>query len=79
MSNNKEAKLKAFGELLDVLDILRIQCPWDAKQTNESLRPNTIEETMELCDALIKNNVSEIKKELGDVRFHILCYTKMTD
>ena len=79
MSNNKEAKLKAFGELLDVLDILRIQCPWDAKQTNESLRPNTIEETMELCDALIKNNVSEIKKELGDVLLHILFYAKIAD
>ena len=79
MSNDKEAKLKAFGELLDVLDILRIQCPWDAKQTNESLRPNTIEETMELCDALIKNNVSEIKKELGDVLLHILFYAKIAD
>ena len=79
MSNSKEAKLKAFGELLDVLDILRIQCPWDAKQTNESLRPNTIEETMELCDALIKNNVSEIKKELGDVLLHILFYAKIAD
>lgn len=79
MSNNKEAKLKAFGKLLDVLDILRIQCPWDAKQTNESLRPNTIEETMELCDALIKNNVSEIKKELGDVLLHILFYAKIAD
>ena len=79
MSTNKEAKLNAFGELLDVLDILRIQCPWDAKQTNESLRPNTIEETMELCDALIKNNVSEIKKELGDVLLHILFYAKIAD
>ena len=79
MSNNKEAKLKAFGELLDVLDILRIQCPWDAKQTNESLRPNTIEETMELCDALIKDNVSDIKKELGDVLLHILLYAKIAD
>lgn len=79
MSNSKEAKLKAFGELLDVLDILRIQCPWDAKQTNESLRPNTIEETMELCDALIKNNVSDIKKELGDVLLHILFYAKIAD
>ena len=79
MSNYKEAKLKSFGELLDVLDILRIQCPWDAKQTNESLRPNTIEETMELCDALIKNNVSEIKKELGDVLLHILFYAKIAD
>ena len=79
MSNDKEAKLKAYGELLDVLDILRIQCPWDAKQTNESLRPNTIEETMELCDALIKNNVSDIKKELGDVLLHILFYAKIAD
>lgn len=79
MSNRRDAQLKAFGELLDVLDILRVQCPWDAKQTNESLRPNTIEETMELCDALIKENVSDIKKELGDVLLHILFYAKIAD
>ena len=74
MTNNRAAKLEAFGKLLDVLDILRVQCPWDAKQTNESLRPNTIEETMELCDALINNSVPDIKKELGDVLLHILFY-----
>ncbi len=79
MENNRQSQLKAFGELLDVLDILRTQCPWDAKQTNESLRPNTIEETMELCDALIKNNVDEIKKELGDVLLHIIFYAKIAD
>ena len=61
--------------MLDVLDVLRVQCPWDAKQTNESLRPNTIEETMELCDALINNSVPDIKKELGDVLLHILFYS----
>ena len=75
MTNNRDAKLEAFGKLLDVLDVLRVQCPWDAKQTNESLRPNTIEETMELCDALINNSVPDIKKELGDVLLHILFYS----
>lgn len=75
MSKDKQQKLEAFGKLLDVLDILRVQCPWDAKQTNESLRPNTIEETMELCDALIRGDVSDIKKELGDVLLHILFYS----
>lgn len=79
MENNRQSQLKAFGDLLDVLDTLRTQCPWDAKQTNESLRPNTIEETMELCDALIKNNVDEIKKELGDVLLHIIFYAKIAD
>ena len=53
MSNTREQKLEAFGKLLDVLDELRVKCPWDAKQTNESLRPNTVEEVMELSDALL--------------------------
>lgn len=79
MSNSISDKLKAFQELLDVLDILREKCPWDAKQTNESLRPNTIEETMELSDALMGNRVSDIKKELGDVLLHILFYAKIAD
>lgn len=79
MSNSISDKLKAFQELLDVLDILREKCPWDAKQTNESLRPNTIEETMELADALMGNRVSDIKKELGDVLLHILFYAKIAD
>lgn len=65
--------------MLDVLDELRIKCPWDAKQTNESLRPNTIEEAMELADALINNSVSDIEKELGDVLLHIIFYAKIAD
>ena len=58
--NTREEQLKAFGRLLDVLDELRVKCPWDRKQTNESLRPNTIEEVYELCDALIQQNDHEI-------------------
>ena len=79
MSNSRDYKLEAFGALLDVLDELRIKCPWDAKQTNESLRPNTIEEAMELADALIHNSVSDIEKELGDVLLHIIFYAKIAD
>lgn len=69
--------MEAFGRLLDVLDELREKCPWDRKQTNESLRPNTIEETYELCDAIIKDNQNEICKELGDVLLHICFYAKI--
>ena len=58
--NTREEQMKAFGRLLDVLDELRVKCPWDRKQTNESLRPNTIEEVYELCDALIQQNEHEI-------------------
>ena len=73
--HNKEEKLAAFGRLLDVQDRLRIQCPWDKKQTFESLRPNTIEETFELCDALMKRDYKNIKKELGDVLEHVMFYS----
>ena len=66
--------MKAFGRLLDVLDVLRQKCPWDKKQTNESLRPNTIEETFELCDAIMKNDSHEMMKELGDVLMHTCFY-----
>ena len=66
--------MKAFGRLLDVLDQLREKCPWDKKQTNESLRPNTIEETFELCDAIMKNDTHEMMKELGDVLMHTCFY-----
>ena len=69
--------MQAFGRLLDVMDELRAKCPWDAKQTNESLRPNTIEETYELCDALIKDDVPNIMKELGDVLLHVVFYAKI--
>ena len=72
--HSREEKLEAFGRLLDVLDKLRVECPWDRKQTNESLRPNTIEETFELCDALIKNDTPNICKELGDVIMHVMFY-----
>ena len=75
----KEEKMQAFGRFLDVLDALRANCPWDKKQTNESLRPNTIEETYELCDALIKNDVHDICKELGDVLLHICFYAKIAE
>jgi len=79
MSNTREQKLEAFGKLLDVLDELRVKCPWDAKQTNESLRPNTVEEVMELSDALLGDDVQSIKKELGDVLLHIIFYSKIAD
>lgn len=72
--HTKEEKLEAFGRLLDVMDNLREKCPWDKKQTNESLRPNTIEEVFELCDALMKNDEKNICKELGDVLEHVIFY-----
>lgn len=75
--HTKEEKLQAFGRMLDVLDELRVKCPWDAKQTNESLRPNTIEETFELAEALSLNDPENIKKELGDVLLHIAFYAKI--
>ncbi len=75
MMHTKEEKLAAFSRLLDVQDRLRLQCPWDRKQTFESLRPNTIEETFELCDALMKCDYKEIKKELGDVLEHVMFYS----
>ena len=77
--HTKEEKMQAFGRFLDVLDALRANCPWDKKQTNESLRPNTIEETYELCDALIKNDIPDICKELGDVLLHICFYAKIAE
>lgn len=73
--HTKEEKLAAFSRLLDVQDRLRLQCPWDKKQTFESLRPNTIEETFELCDALMKCDYKDIKKELGDVLEHVMFYS----
>ena len=73
--HTKEEKLAAFSRLMDVQDRLRILCPWDKKQTFESLRPNTIEETFELCDALMKRDYKEIKKELGDVLEHVMFYS----
>ena len=75
--HTREEKMAAFGRMLDVLDALREKCPWDKKQTNESLRPNTIEETYELCDALMKDDVQEICKELGDVLLHVAFYARI--
>ncbi len=75
--NDRKAQLAAFERLLDVMDELRAKCPWDSKQTFQSIRPNTIEETYELCDALAKNDLPNIKKELGDVLLHIVFYSKI--
>lgn len=77
MRHNREQKLEAIGRVLDTLDILRVRCPWDAKQTNESLRPNTVEEVFELCDALINEDNPNIRKELGDLLLHICFYAKI--
>lgn len=75
--HSHQQKLEALGRVIETLDILRVKCPWDAKQTNESLRPNTIEEVYELCDALINEDNTNIRKELGDVLLHILFYSKI--
>ena len=77
--HTKEEKMNAFGRLLDVLDTLRVECPWDRKQTNQSLRPNTIEEVYELCDALLNEDEPNICKELGDVLLHVCFYAKIGD
>ena len=73
--HTKEEKIEAFARLLDVQERLRKECPWDRKQTYESLRPNTIEEVFELCDALMKDDSENICKELGDVMEHVLFYS----
>lgn len=75
--HTREEKTEALGRVIDTLDILRVQCPWDRKQTNESLRPNTIEEVYELCDALLADDSKNIRKELGDVLLHVLFYAKI--
>ena len=75
--HTREEKLEAFGRFLDILDELRVKCPWDRKQTNESLRPNTIEETYELCEAIMHDDKLGICKELGDVLLHVLFYAKI--
>ena len=77
MMHSRQEQMEAFGRFLDVLDELRLKCPWDRKQTNESLRPNTIEEVYELCDALIRDDKREICKELGDVLLHVAFYAKI--
>ncbi|WP_417213879.1 nucleoside triphosphate pyrophosphohydrolase [Bizionia sp.] len=75
--NTREDQLKAFGRLLTIMDELRAQCPWDKKQTMETLRHLTIEETYELGDAILDNDLEEVKKELGDVLLHIVFYSKI--
>ena len=75
--HTRKEQMEAFGRFLDILDELREKCPWDRKQTNESLRPNTIEETYELCDALIRDDKNDICKELGDVLLHVAFYAKI--
>ena len=75
--HTRQEKMEAFGRILDVLDELREKCPWDRKQTNESLRPQTIEETYELSDAILKGEEHELSKELGDVLLHVLFYAKI--
>ncbi len=77
--NKMEEKLKAFERLLTIMDELRAQCPWDKKQTIESLRYLTIEETYELSDAIIEGDLDELKKELGDLMLHLVFYSKIAD
>ncbi|WP_396177243.1 nucleoside triphosphate pyrophosphohydrolase [Flavobacterium sp.] len=75
--NTREIQLQSFGRLLDIMDNLRAKCPWDQKQTMQSLRHLTIEETYELGDAILDNDLQEVKKELGDVLLHIVFYAKI--
>jgi XTP/dITP diphosphohydrolase len=77
MNNHRQFQLEAFNRLLDIMDDLREKCPWDKKQTLESLRHLTIEETYELGDAILDNNLQEIKNELGDLLLHIVFYAKI--
>lgn len=79
MSHTRQQRLEALGRVIDTLEVLRVKCPWDAKQTNESLRPNTIEEVYELAQALMRDDADDICKELGDVLLHILFYSKIAD
>ena len=74
---NRAAKLEAFDRLLTIMDELRNECPWDKKQTIESLRHLTIEETFELSDAIINNDLQEVKKEIGDILLHLVFYSKI--
>lgn len=75
--HTREEQLAAFGRLLDIMDTLREKCPWDRKQTFDSLRQNTIEETYELATAISRHDMTEISKELGDVLLHVIFYAKM--
>ena len=75
--NNRQQQLEAFNKLLDVMDELREKCPWDKKQTLQTLRHLTIEETYELGDAILDNDLNEVKNELGDLLLHIVFYAKI--
>ena len=75
--NSRKQQLEAFNRLLDIMDELREKCPWDKKQTLESLRHLTIEETYELADAILENDLNEVKNELGDVLLHLVFYAKI--
>jgi len=77
MPHTREEKIEALGRVIDVLERLRVECPWDRVQTNMSLRPNTIEEVYELADALMADDNQNIRKELGDVLLHVLFYSKI--
>ncbi|WP_395092369.1 nucleoside triphosphate pyrophosphohydrolase [Vaginella massiliensis] len=77
MNNSRKQQLEAFGRLLDIMDELREKCPWDRKQTSETLRTLTIEETYELSDAILAQETDEIKKELGDLMLHLVFYSKI--
>lgn len=77
IDNNRAEKLKAFDRLLTIMDELRENCPWDKKQTLESLRHLTIEETYELSDAIIEGDLQEIKKEIGDIMLHMVFYSRI--
>jgi len=77
--HKKEEKLQSFDKALDIMDTLRAKCPWNAAQTNESLRPLTIEEVYELSDAVLQNDSAALKKELGDVLLHVIFYSKIAE
>ena len=74
-----EHKLEAFKRLLEVMDTLRAQCPWDRKQTMQTLRNLTIEETYELADAILEEDLDEIKEEIGDLCLHMVFYAKIAE
>lgn len=79
MVHTKEEKLKAFGQLLDIMDRLRAECPWNGAQTIDTLRPLTLEEVYELSDAVLEKNDAELSKELGDMLLHIVFYAKIAE
>jgi XTP/dITP diphosphohydrolase len=79
MAHTRQEKMEAFGRLLDIMDDLRAGCPWDKKQTMETLRPLTIEETYELGDAVLDQDLPEVKKEIGDILLHMVFYAKIAE